>query len=84
MDGVNTNFQPVISFADFTNYRMIIYSRWGDVIYDTTDFLAPWDGFMNGEPVQQGVYVYFISIEDGKGRPIESRGTVTLLSLRDQ
>jgi gliding motility-associated-like protein len=74
----------VISFADFTNYRMIIYSRWGDVIYDTTDFLAPWDGFMNGEPVQQGVYVYFISIEDGKGRPIESRGTVTLLSLRDQ
>lgn len=84
VDGVNTNFQPVISFADFTNYRMIIYSRWGDVIYDTTDFLAPWDGFMNGEPVQQGVYVYFISIEDGKGRPIESRGTVTLLSLRDQ
>ncbi len=84
MDGVNTNFQPVISFADFTNYRMIIYSRWGDVIFDTTDFLAPWDGFMNGEPVQQGVYVYFISIEDGKGRPIESRGTVTLLSLRDQ
>jgi len=84
VDGVNTNFQPIISFADFSNYRMIIYSRWGDVIYDTTDFLAPWDGFMNGEPVQQGVYVYFISIEDGKGRPIESRGTVTLLSLRDQ
>lgn len=84
IDGYNNVFQPVISFADFTNYRMIIYSRWGDVIYDTTDYNAPWDGFMNDRPVQQGVYVYFISVEDGRGRPIESRGTVTLLSERDQ
>lgn len=84
VDGFNTTFQPIISFANFDQYRMIIYSKWGDVIYDTTDINAPWDGFMNGEPVQEGVYVYFITIEDGKGRPVEKRGTVLLLSDRDQ
>lgn len=84
VDGFNTTFQPVISFANFEEYRLIIYSKWGDVIYDTTDIDAPWDGFMNGEPVQEGVYVYFVTIEDGKGRPVEKRGTVLLLSDRDQ
>lgn len=84
VDGFNTTFQPIISFANFDEYRMIIYSKWGDVIYDTTDINAPWDGFMNGEIVQEGVYVYFITIEDGKGRPVEKRGTVLLLSDRDQ
>lgn len=84
IDGFNNTFGPIISFANFDEYRMIIYSRWGDVIYDTTDINAPWDGFMNGEKVQQGVYVYFISIEDGKGKPVEARGTVTLLSKRDE
>jgi gliding motility-associated-like protein len=84
VDGFNNTFQPVISFANFEEYRMIIYSKWGDVIYDTDDINAPWDGFMNGEPVQEGVYVYFITIEDGKGRPVEKRGTVLLLSDREQ
>jgi gliding motility-associated-like protein len=84
VDGFNNTFQPVISFANFEEYRLIIYSKWGDVIYDTTDINAPWDGFMNGELVQEGVYVYFVTIEDGKGRPVEKRGTVLLLSDRDQ
>ncbi len=84
IDGFNNTFGPIISFANFDEYRMIIYSRWGDVMYDTTDINAPWDGFMNGEKVQEGTYVYFITIEDGKGKPIERRGTVTLLSRRDE
>lgn len=84
VDGFNTTFQPVISFADFDHYQMIIYSRWGDVIYQTDDIDAPWDGRMNGKLVQEGVYTYFISVEDGNGRPYEARGTVVMLSNRDQ
>jgi gliding motility-associated-like protein len=84
VDGFNTTFQPVISFADFDHYKMLIYSRWGDVIYETEDINAPWDGRMNGEMVQEGVYAYYISVEDGNGRPYEARGTVLMLSNRDQ
>lgn len=84
VDGFNTTFQPIISFADFNNYQMIIYSRWGDVIYQTTVIEEPWDGRMNGEMVQEGVYAYFVSVEDGNGRPYEARGTVMMLSNRDQ
>ncbi len=84
VDGFNTTFQPVISFADFEHYKLLIYSRWGDLIYETDDIDAPWDGRMNGELVQEGVYVYYISVEDGNGRPYEAEGTVLMLSNRDQ
>jgi gliding motility-associated-like protein len=84
VDGFNTTFRPIISFADFSQYQMLIYSRWGDVIYETDDINQPWDGRMNGKLVQEGVYAYYISVRDGNGRPHEARGTVVMLSNRDQ
>ncbi|MCC6600777.1 MAG: gliding motility-associated C-terminal domain-containing protein [Crocinitomicaceae bacterium] len=84
VDGFNSSFKPVISFADFSSFRMYIYSRWGDVIYQTNDIDAPWTGRMNGKLVQEGPYAYFISVEDGNGRPYEVSGLVIMLSARDQ
>ena len=84
VDGFNSTFNPVISFADFSNYQMIIYSRWGDVIYETTDIGAPWDGNMNGELVQEGAYPYYISVKDGKGRLYERVGCVIMLTEREK
>jgi len=84
VDGFNRTFRPIISFADFSQYRMIVYSRWGDVIFETTDIEDAWDGRMNGKLVQEGVYTYFITVKDGNGRPHEARGTVTMLSNRHQ
>lgn len=84
VDGFNTTFRPIITFADFSQYKMIIYSRWGDVIFETNDINEAWNGRMNGKMVQEGVYAYFITIKDGNGRPHEARGTVMMLSNRDQ
>lgn len=79
VDGFNNTFSPIISFADFTNFKMIIFSRWGDFVYETNDIFAPWDGTMNGKLVQEGAYVYYIAVNDGEGRLYERRGTVTML-----
>jgi len=79
VDGFNNTFGPIISFADFTNYKMIIFSRWGDFVYETNDVLAPWDGTMNGKLVQEGAYVYYVAVNDGEGRLYERRGTITML-----
>lgn len=77
--GHNNTFRPVISFANFDTYRLIIFSRWGDVVYDTTDFDAPWNGMFQDSTVPQGSYVYFITIKDGLGRAIEKRGLVNVI-----
>jgi len=44
VDGFNKVFRPVISFADFDNYQLEVYSRWGDILFTTTDIQEGWDG----------------------------------------
>jgi hypothetical protein len=73
-------FGPVVSFADIKSYRMIVYSRWGDIIFDTTDIGMFWDGHsMRGDIVEEGIYVYYLTIEDGSGRQFERRGRLMFI-----
>jgi gliding motility-associated-like protein len=77
--GYNDTFMPVISFADFTNYRLDIINRWGDTMFSTTDVAVGWDGTYNGESAPEGAYGYFITIQDGSGRIFNEQGMMTLL-----
>lgn len=79
VNGNNTSFYPVISFADFNTFSMIIYSRWGDIIHNTADIDDPWRGKKDGVLVPEGGYAYYIAIKDGRGQQHEYRGTVHLL-----
>jgi gliding motility-associated-like protein len=63
---------------------MVIFSRWGDVIYQTEDFSAPWDGTMNGSTVQEGTYTYYITVKDGKGKAFDRSGYVTMLVNKEK
>lgn len=84
VDGFNNTFSPVISFADFTSYRIIIYSRWGDIIFQSTDINAPWNGTMNGKTVQEGTYTYYFTVKDGEGRAYDYTGYVVMLVNKDR
>jgi gliding motility-associated-like protein len=79
INGINDEFKPVISFADFTTYRMIIYSRWGQQIFESRDIDLGWDGTKNGNLIQEGNYMYYIEIQDGSGKLYEERGSLTML-----
>jgi gliding motility-associated-like protein len=63
---------------------MVILSRWGDIVYETNDIEAPWDGTMNGTTVQEGSYIYYISVKDGQGKLYEHRGFVVMLVNREK
>lgn len=78
--GVNDVFKPVVSFADFTNYRMEIQNRWGDVMYETFDIDQGWDGSHHDQTAPEGAYGYFITIQDGAGKIYERQGLVHLLN----
>lgn len=84
VEGFNNTFSPVISFADIESFKMVIFSRWGDVIYQTEDLSAPWDGTMNGNTVQEGTYTYYVTVKDGKGRAYDRTGYVTMLVNKEK
>lgn len=75
----NSAFYPVLAYADITAYEFIIYNRWGQAIWTTTDRYEPWTGEVNGSYVPQGIYGYYCAFNNGAGKRIEARGTVTFL-----
>lgn len=77
--GYNPTFGPVFSFTEISNYQMEIFNRWGQPFFSTNDPYAYWDGTHQGDFVQQGVYVYFVSYQNGSGRTFNRQGTVTVL-----
>ncbi|MDQ3048466.1 MAG: PKD domain-containing protein, partial [Bacteroidota bacterium] len=63
------------------DYEMLIFDRWGNLIFKTNDINIPWDGRANkgGEIAQRDVYVYSITVSDLKGNFHYYKGSVTLI-----
>lgn len=65
-DGINDVWQ--IKGAGFTslNYHMVVFNRWGDVVFESTDPNQAWTGgYQNGGYfVQDGLYFYRAEIQD--------------------
>ncbi|HFC01195.1 MAG TPA: gliding motility-associated C-terminal domain-containing protein, partial [Phaeodactylibacter sp.] len=60
-DGWNEKFNTV-SPCLFTKYNMKIFSRWGELLFETNDpaMDAGWDGTFKGKDVQVGVFIYVV------------------------
>jgi gliding motility-associated-like protein len=63
---------------------MQVYDRWGELLFTTTnlpttDQSSGWDGTYNGNPVNQGVYVYMIEVELQEGVRQQLQGNITLV-----
>lgn len=62
-DGLNDEFGPLVPKVELVNYKMLIYNKWGQLLYETTDISKGWDGTFNGQPSQMDVYSYVITYE---------------------
>ncbi|MDQ3111533.1 MAG: gliding motility-associated C-terminal domain-containing protein [Bacteroidota bacterium] len=43
--------------TDITSFRMRIFDRWGELLFESSDIYDGWDGFYKGEKVPNDVYV---------------------------
>lgn len=59
-DYINEFFQPSISWIG--DFEMLIYDRWGALVFETNDLFRYWNGkyYNNGTELPQGVYAYRI------------------------
>jgi len=78
-DGVNDKFQPyVVCDEAIRNYRMVIYDRWGETVFETYLFNDYWDGNINGYPMPSDVLVYLVEYEI-----VSSRGSFVVKDISD-
>lgn len=73
----NDVFHPVVKGVD--KYEMQIYSRWGELLFVSTDTSIGWDGYYKGKLCMQDVYVWKINATTVDGRKINKTGDVLLL-----
>jgi gliding motility-associated-like protein len=80
-DGLNDDFIPVGYFEGIRNYNFTIWNRWGDRIFETTEYTKGWNGQRNntGEISPPGVYAYIIEYIDALGAQKTLKGHCTLI-----
>ena len=80
-DGINDSFYVVGHGIDTDDFLLTIYDRWGEIIWQTDDLFAKWDGYVKSgnKKAQNGSYVWKVVCKDFEGTEHEKAGTVTLI-----
>jgi gliding motility-associated-like protein len=73
----NKTFKP--TQGRFVEFRMLIYNRWGVIIFSSTDSEIGWDGTTNGQEASPGAYVYQVNFTDSNNRSFQRTGTLVLI-----
>jgi gliding motility-associated-like protein len=77
-DGKNDIFRPVpVGISSFRYFR--VYNRDGELMYQTSQPFAGWDGNFHGKPAQEGTYVWEVAGTDYNKKPVIKKGTVVLI-----
>jgi gliding motility-associated-like protein len=77
-DCKNDTFKAML-FGNIKKYDLIIYNRWGNIVYRTKDPDKGWDGTFKGNEPPTQVFVWICSYQlDGEPAKVE-KGTVTLI-----
>jgi gliding motility-associated-like protein len=80
-DEYNNVFLPVFNNSfDKQSYTMLIFNRWGEILFESRDLAVGWDGTYMGETCKEGQYAYKIVIKHrNRDKRIEVVGHVNLL-----
>ncbi len=75
---VNDLFVPVLSFTP-VEYHLIITDLSRKTVFETRDHAQAWDGTKNGNPVPEGVFLWFLEARTPSGKTVSRTGTVTII-----
>lgn len=80
-DSVNDELRAVGIFEGMRHFKINIWNRWGEMVFQANDPQSPWNGlkFNQGGELPVGVYTVLVNYLDPKDQVIEYRGFVTLL-----
>jgi len=79
-DGTNESFKGI--GIGIKTYTLMIFDRWGELIFQSDDLEKGWDGTFKGkggEVVQEGVYVWKVQLRDEKNNEHDFNGTVSVI-----
>lgn len=73
-DGINDVFK-VINLEFYPNSVLTVYNRWGNKVYENSNYQCDWDG----EDAPDGTYFFILKANEGEEEYVEYHGTITIL-----
>jgi gliding motility-associated-like protein len=61
----NNEFRPIFTSGfDRFDYSLLIFNKWGELIFESNDANVGWDGTFNGQIAQNNIYTWRITIKE--------------------
>lgn len=77
-DGFNDEFRAYFECLPL-DFDLQIFSRWGELVFETDDPSGFWNGRFKNEPLGVGVYVWVAEYSNSVGETVQIYGDVMLL-----
>lgn len=76
-DGRNDRFRPLGKHIGY--FEIYIYNRWGNLVYQSKDINAGWNGMQGADLCDIGTYFYYVKARCSGGTDFMLKGDVTLI-----
>ncbi|MES2763619.1 MAG: gliding motility-associated C-terminal domain-containing protein [Bacteroidota bacterium] len=73
--GFNNVWLPVAQYVEKTDYKVMVFNRWGDKIFETHSDTEGW----TGNAATDDVYVYIIEYKNARGEFVQLKGHLNIL-----
>lgn len=78
-DNLNELFRVRGKHIDVESFYFAVYNRWGELIFETTDFSKGWDGNYKGKALDPDVFAYYVKLNCIDGEEFFKKGNITLI-----
>lgn len=75
----NNDLFRVTAGKDIKTFKISVYDRWGNAMFQTSESGFGWDGTYKGKAVNQGIYAYILEIVYKNGSAELKSGNITLI-----
>jgi gliding motility-associated-like protein len=73
--GINNVWLPIAQYVEKTDYKVMVFNRWGTKVFETTDDTEGW----TGDAATDEVYVYVIEYKNARGEYIQLKGHFNII-----
>jgi gliding motility-associated-like protein len=79
-DGLN-DFLSLNDYVkpEILSFEILIYDRWGGIVFASVDKDFQWDGRVHGKLLQNVIYTYVINYINQENQPVQMKGTILVL-----
>lgn len=75
----NNEYLTIHGLENVKSIEFVVYNRWGQRVFTSNEYNFQWDGTMNGQKLDAGVYAYKLTVVAPDGLESMKTGNITIM-----